>query len=1849
MASLIRSRATFIGGKSVKIDQSMGLKMKALWLCGGVGFFATSMMTLAIPPDLTSGGTIPSDLTTTWNLGPTGMRGWVYYDTTAGGINESVDSRQIQVRRVDAGSPAAGVFQTNDLILGASGTAATPAYFAIDARRGLANAIADAEAQNPAELKLIRWRSGTETVVTLTLRTMGEYTATAPYTCPKSEKILLEGMDYYYNSESSGRYRLGALSLLAAQDAFFPPADRADYLQKAENEARALIKSSSELTALRNYTSATGYPTPWGRAHELILLGEYYLITGDIQVYDTIEALAMNIAKGSSHFGTVAHSLRLGGFDASNEYRPVNTGYGVVNSIGMPCLIGLQLAKQCGVNDPLVNQMVDRAKMFYASYAKRGSIPYGEHDPYDSRHENNGKNGLAAIILDNDEAYEDQGEFFVQMALASGDTDRDVGHTGAYFNYLWAPLGVQRGGQLAVQEYFKKVSWMLDLHRRWDGGFDYDSYSENRAPNGSEYYDFRMSTAMLLTYALPLESLHITGRNSTNALALSVAQVSDAVDVEDYDATGRTIEQLVNDLASWSPKVRLQASTELGRRTIDNAVRDDIRAKAVDVNGNSRYGAVQALGEIDDTGFTSQLVSLLNDHDGYVRTLAAKALHKFHVSHREPHSAAMMTTLVAREQPVLPPVADSPLQFDQAALIATIFGSGGLVNGRSEMDALIADVGSELFFNAMKAASRHPGGSARGRLNNIYKVLTPDEVNLMAPELLDTLAFESPADRMFSLSARTEAMRAMQRSLIAEAVPAVMQAMDNSNGWGGFHEGLLNTLVGYGGSSTLVTPDPDVVAFAQRYLTGSTVEEAQALLDTITADTEPTPPTAFKNISSATADDPVLILPANSTVLRVSGFDYLQGESIYTWNKIAGPGNVTFASNGTSATATTAQFDGTTGSYQFQVTMSDSRGFTEVYETVSVFLNNEGEIDIDPPIPNPASFVSPPAADSETAISMTATSGSDASGPVEYLFSEVTGNPGATSSGWQTSPTYTDEGLSPLTSYAYTVTMRDSVGNTGATSNALAATTSGIPPDTDIISVNFYAYGGLATEDRDAVTLEADETAGYGGWSTAGWYNYLVPWGLSSPASPVSISSQLGSTATLTLNDVRNGGPFVNSNPHALLAGVGNGDLMDGHCNGTEDPYDESAKFDMVVSDIPFSSYDVIVYLGSNSAQFGNGTGKYVLNGGAEQGFTLPPGEFRNFSAITDETTPGNYLVFKNMTGSSLALKVWGNGFNHIGPAGFQIANAGLTSDVEPPTPNPPAFVAPPYATGPNAISMTAITGSDASGSVEYLFSCLTPGGHGSGWQTSPSYTDSGLIPNTTYAYTVTMRDVRGNVGNASSPSSATTMADNDTTPPTPNPMTWLVAPAAGFDSLVAYEGFDYSSGGNLTGNGGVGFAGAWSTTHQGGNPFYVQSPGLTFTDGGGNGLPVDGLSASRPASQGRAQANRQLSADARTALFADNTTMWFSVLYRKTDSAENAGFVIGADTFDVANHPDVDGYISGNGGGFGFGSSTNELAALGYDENGSMTKIDVALNLNTTKLIAGKIVWGANGESDTLYLYNVTDLVTEPAVEIATITLDLDQSSFDRVALLGQKSSAIFDEIRLGGSFAGVVGGGHVNTDTSVSMTATTATDSASVEYYFTETSGNPGASDSGWQDSPTYIDTGLTPGIQYSYTVMARDKSTNQNTTSQSTSASATTTGVAPNIFSSYVANPAWALAPEDKGPNDDPDQDGLSNHIEAWLGTHPGERNVFVTSLNSTPSKVVFTHPHHENPPTDLTAYYEWSPNLVDWYTSGHGPVGGASVSFSKSIHGSFATVTATASEISDKIFLRAKVDAIQPGEP
>jgi hypothetical protein len=143
---------------------------------------------------------------------------------------------------------------------------------------------------------------------------------------------------------------------------------------------------------------------------------------------------------------------------------------------------------------------------------------------------------------------------------------------------------------------------------------------------------------------------------------------------------------------------------------------------------------------------------------------------------------------------------------------------------------------------------------------------------------------------------------------------------------------------------------------------------------------------------------------------------------------------------------------------------------------------------------------------------MTATTASDATGPVEYFFDETTGGPGAMDSGWQTSTNYTDSGLDAGTEYTYTVQSRDSVTptpNTGTASAGSNATTTGCSATTlftdEWESGDDSAWDGtsacldVTTGSADTGTYGAD----YGGKcsatknvSTAGYTNIhiIVSW-----------------------------------------------------------------------------------------------------------------------------------------------------------------------------------------------------------------------------------------------------------------------------------------------------------------------------------------------------------------------------------------------------------------------------------------------------------------------------------------------------------------------------------------------------------------------------------------------------------------------------------------------------------------------------------------------------------------------------------------------------------------------------------
>ncbi len=111
-------------------------------------------------------------------------------------------------------------------------------------------------------------------------------------------------------------------------------------------------------------------------------------------------------------------------------------------------------------------------------------------------------------------------------------------------------------------------------------------------------------------------------------------------------------------------------------------------------------------------------------------------------------------------------------------------------------------------------------------------------------------------------------------------------------------------------------------------------------------------------------------------------------------------------------------------------------------------------VDTIPPTPNPAQIESITV--TNTSLNVTAVETTDDfSSIVYYRFNETTGNPGASSSDWQTSRYFLDEGLTPSTQYCYNVQYKDYNDNTGNESqDSCKCTLANIPTNLQLTTLN---------------------------------------------------------------------------------------------------------------------------------------------------------------------------------------------------------------------------------------------------------------------------------------------------------------------------------------------------------------------------------------------------------------------------------------------------------------------------------------------------------------------------------------------------------------------------------------------------------------------------------------------------------------------------------------------------------------------------------------------------------------------------------------------------------------------------
>ena len=744
------------------------------------------------PQDLTENREV--DRAFTYNLGATGLRGWIYSKPTThfDGLQgrTTAASRQILITHVGAGSPAEGTIRVDDVILGAGGQ-----LFTFDARKSMALAIQEAEKEvNQGRMKLTLWRAGTVAEATIRLAVLGHYADTAPYECEKSNRIFAAACAVL-ETEPLPENWCGAVSGLALLAAGNP-----DTLPRVQKFARTIGPTTLKLE-LRDGMVI------WDWAYKNLFLSEYFMITGDQEVLHAIREYTVSLAKGQGLYGTFGHGIAPPTADGTlhGSIPP----YGPVNAAGLVGNVAIVIGSKCGVSDPEIEPAIARASKFFGYFVDKGSIPYGEHEPWPF-HENNGKNAMAAMLFAMQENRPAETQFFSKMVTASY-RNRECGHTGQGFSYLWGALGANTGGPAAVAAFFKEAAWHFDLVRRCDGSFTYDGgeqygagkTDDNTYYGKSSYYGLSPTASYVLTYALPLKKLCITGRNAKQSNWLSQKDISSAIlsGRFDSDCKQREPAELVTAFSDWSPIVRGWAAEELARRPEAKEMVPQLIALAESADPHVCQGACEALGAIKAPNALPALTRLLAHQDRWLRFKAAKALKEMGAEAR-PSIPDILKAVVQTAEPIQPINWADPVQLTHGQLAAALF-QGSLTGNLKAIDP-------GLLYPAIRVVSENADGMARATLRNYFENhLSANDVQALGQEILAAVKTPSPADRMFANEIRMGGFKALAKYHFKEGIEAGVTLAKTQGGHGSERRTgeIMKELVGYGTAARAVLPE----------------------------------------------------------------------------------------------------------------------------------------------------------------------------------------------------------------------------------------------------------------------------------------------------------------------------------------------------------------------------------------------------------------------------------------------------------------------------------------------------------------------------------------------------------------------------------------------------------------------------------------------------------------------------------------------------------------------------------------------------------------------------------------------------------------------------------------------------------------------------------------------------------------------------------------------------------------------------------------------------------------------------------------------------------------------------------
>lgn len=744
-------------------------------------------------PDFTAGG--KPDPSHDWLLGPTGLRGWMYFRLE----DQSAESRQILITAVDKGSPADGIVQVNDVILGAFGKP-----FADDARKSFGHAIAAAE-EKTGILPLLLWRDGKSSTVELKLQVLGAYSSTAPYDCPKSRNIFEQGCRLIAEKGLANTDipdHLNALALLASGDDKYRP-----MLDEYAKKVAASLQNENVWN--------------WYIAYGNLFLSEFALATGNKSAFPELTQVSARGVRNQCMNGMWGHAPPLP--DGHSE------GYGGMNVIGLPMTISLALARQAGIRDAAMDKAIDKSAAFLRYFVDKGAVPYGDHLPWAKAHDDNGKSSCAAVMFDilgDREA----ATFNSWMATAAYD-GREQGHCGNFWNMLWALPGVSRSGPLATGAYLKEQAWYYDLARNWKGGFVYQKVAIDEY---GSYSKWDLTGAYLMSFGLYQKSLYILGKKPSVAPVLNGDAVNKLIaagrdrfpEGERNGYFKRKDEELIEGLKSWSPCVRHHSALAIGKRGGDFA--PTLLEMLAGKDRYARYGAVEALGRLGKAASPAlpQLYACLKESDGCLQYVTSEALARI----GDKASVGELFAMSLRPSPN-----DSRRMHQRPASRALFAPYPGNREPASLLANSLEGVDTQQLLPVLDSLLRNDDSVVRASVVPVLSKLSDRDLAPLLPTLVKAVETLAPTNEMWGDDIRISGLDILSRRHISEGMHLCVSSIQWR--WGLKLKERMEILSRYGKNARVVLPELRKLAgeLASRENPQKTSEKSQLLTKTISA------------------------------------------------------------------------------------------------------------------------------------------------------------------------------------------------------------------------------------------------------------------------------------------------------------------------------------------------------------------------------------------------------------------------------------------------------------------------------------------------------------------------------------------------------------------------------------------------------------------------------------------------------------------------------------------------------------------------------------------------------------------------------------------------------------------------------------------------------------------------------------------------------------------------------------------------------------------------------------------------------------------------------------------------------